>query len=44
MPSGQRRQAICARGVPRVLSGVQSIISFYLVAMALLAYFGRPFQ
>lgn len=33
-----------ARGTRRVISGVQSIISLYLVAMALLTSFGRPFQ
>jgi hypothetical protein len=28
----------------RVVSGAQSLISVYLVAMWVLTYFGRPFQ
>ena len=32
------------RGWPRLLSGIQSLISVYLLAMWALTYFGRPFQ
>ena len=35
---------IKARGWPRVLSGVQSLLSVGLVALSLLSYFGRPFE
>ena len=33
-----------ALGWPRVLSGLQSLVSVYLVAIWALTYFGRPFQ
>ena len=33
-----------ASGWTRALSGVQSIISVYLLALSVLAYFGRPFE
>jgi hypothetical protein len=33
-----------AQGWPRFISGVQSLISVYLVAIWALTYFGRPFQ
>ncbi|MBF0551881.1 MAG: pentapeptide repeat-containing protein [Deltaproteobacteria bacterium] len=33
-----------ASGWTRVLSGVQSIISVYLLALSVLSYFGRPFE
>ena len=35
---------IKARGWPRVVSGVQSLLSVGLVALSLLSYFGRPFE
>jgi hypothetical protein len=36
--------ALRGRGWVRVVSGAQSLISVYLVAMWVLTYFGRPFQ
>ena len=33
-----------ATGWPRFVSGLQSLISVYLLALAVLAYFGRPFE
>ena len=36
--------ALRARGWVRIVSGFQSLISVYLVAMWVLTYFGRPFQ
>jgi hypothetical protein len=33
-----------ATGWVRVVSGVQSLISVYLVALAILTYFGTPFE
>jgi len=33
-----------ATGWVRVVSGVQSLISVYLLARAVLTYFGRPFE
>jgi len=33
-----------ATGWVRTLSGLQSLLSVYLLAMWLLTYFGRPFQ
>ena len=33
-----------AKGWVRVVSGVQSLISVYLIAMWVLTYFGRPFE
>ena len=35
---------IKARGWPRVVSGLQSLLSVGLVALSLLSYFGRPFE
>jgi hypothetical protein len=32
-----------AEGLPRVVAGVQSLISVGLLALAVLTYFGRPF-
>ena len=41
----QRREyALRATGWVRVISGVQSLISVYLIAMWVLTYFGRPFE
>ena len=41
----QRREyALRARGWVRVVSGLQSLISVYLLAIWVLTYFGRPFQ
>ena len=39
-----REYALRARGWVRVVSGVQSLVSVYLLAMWALTYFGRPFQ
>jgi hypothetical protein len=36
--------ALRGRGWVRVVSGAQSLISVYLVAIWVLTYFGRPFQ
>ena len=33
-----------ATGWVRTVSGVQSLISVYLLALAVLTYFGRPFE
>lgn len=38
-----REYALRAKGWVRVVSGTQSLISVYLVAMWVLTYFGRPF-
>jgi hypothetical protein len=38
-----REYALRASGWVRALSGIQSLLSVYLVALATLAYFGRPF-
>ena len=35
---------IKARGWPRCVSGLQSLLSVGLVALSLLSYFGRPFE
>lgn len=35
---------IKAQGWPRVVTGIQSVISVYLIALSLLSYFGRPFD
>ncbi len=35
---------IKARGMARVVSGIQSILSVGLVALSLLSYFARPFE
>ena len=39
-----REYALRAKGWVRAVSGVQSLISVYLLAMWALTYFGRPFQ
>ena len=39
-----REYALRAQGWPRFISGMQSLISVYLVAIWALTYFGRPFQ
>jgi len=39
-----REYGLRARGWVRVVSGTQSIISVYLIAMWVLTYFGRPFE
>jgi hypothetical protein len=39
-----REYVLRARGWVRVVSGAQSLISIYMVAMWALTYFGRPFQ
>ena len=36
--------ALRGRGWVRIASGLQSLMSVYLVAMWVLTYFGRPFQ
>jgi hypothetical protein len=36
--------ALRATGWVRVVSGLQSLLSVYLLAMWALTYFGRPFQ
>jgi Pentapeptide repeats (8 copies) len=41
----QRREyTLQATGWVRVVSGVQSLISVYLIALAILSYFGTPFE
>ena len=40
----KREYALRARGWVRVVSGIQSLISVYLLAIWVLTYFGRPFQ
>ena len=39
-----REYALRAQDLPRIISGVQSLISVYLIAIWALTYFGRPFQ
>jgi Pentapeptide repeats (8 copies) len=39
-----REYALRATGWVRVISGIQSLLSVYLLAMWALTYFGRPFQ
>jgi hypothetical protein len=39
-----REYALRAEGLPRVISGAQSLLSVYLIAIWALTYFGRPFQ
>jgi len=39
-----REYALRAKGWVRVVSGVQSLISVYHIAMWALTYFGRPFE
>jgi hypothetical protein len=35
---------IVGKGWPRVLGGIQSVLTLYLLALAILCYFGRPFD
>ncbi|MFH1058994.1 MAG: pentapeptide repeat-containing protein [Pseudomonadota bacterium] len=39
-----REYLLRATGWVRLVSGIQSVISLYLVALAVLTYFGRPFE
>ena len=39
-----QQYALRATGRVRTVSGIQSLISIYLVALWVLTYFGRPFQ
>jgi len=39
-----REYTLRATGWVRVVSGIQSLISVYLVALAILTYFGTPFE
>jgi uncharacterized protein YjbI with pentapeptide repeats len=39
-----REYTLRASGWPRTVSGVQSLISVYLVALWVITYFGRPFE
>ncbi len=39
-----REYTLRAKGWVRVVSGVQSLFSVYLIAMWALTYFGRPFE
>ncbi len=39
-----REYTLRAKGWVRVVSGAQSLISVYLIAMWVLTYFGRPFE
>ncbi|HXZ89069.1 MAG TPA: hypothetical protein VEF07_10880, partial [Candidatus Binataceae bacterium] len=39
-----RQYSLQATGWVRVVSGVQSLISVYLVALSVLTYFGTPFE
>ncbi len=39
-----RQYSLQATGWVRVVSGIQSLISVYLVALAILTYFGTPFE
>jgi hypothetical protein len=39
-----REYTLRARGWARTVSGFQSLISVYLLALAALSYFGRPFE
>ena len=39
-----REYSLQATGWVRVVSGIQSLISVYMVALAILAYFGTPFE
>jgi uncharacterized protein YjbI with pentapeptide repeats len=38
-----KEEVLAARGWARVIAGIQSLISFYLLALAILCIFGRPF-
>jgi uncharacterized protein YjbI with pentapeptide repeats len=40
----RREYTLRATGWVRVVSGVQSLISVYLLALCILSYFGRPFE
>ena len=39
-----REFTVRATGWVRVVSGIQSLISVYLIALSVLTYFGRPFE
>jgi hypothetical protein len=39
-----REYTLRAKGWVRTLSGLQSLVSVYLLALAVLSYFGRPFE
>jgi hypothetical protein len=39
-----REYELHASGWVRVVSGIQSLISVYLVALPILTYFGTPFE
>jgi hypothetical protein len=39
-----REYTLRARGWARTVSGLQSLLSVYLLALAVLSYFGRPFE
>ena len=39
-----RRYVLRAEGWVRTVSGVQSLLSVYLLALSILTYFGRPFE
>jgi len=39
-----REYSLHATGWTRFVSGLQSLISVYLVALAILTYFGNPFE
>ncbi|MDO8092355.1 MAG: hypothetical protein Q6360_02625, partial [Candidatus Brocadiales bacterium] len=39
-----REYTLRAKGWVRTVSGVQSLISVYLIALSVLTYFGRPFE
>jgi hypothetical protein len=39
-----REYTLGATGWVRVVSGVQSLLNFYLLAVWALTYFGRPFE
>jgi hypothetical protein len=39
-----REYTLRAKGWVRMVSGLQSLISVYLLALAILSYFGRPFE
>jgi hypothetical protein len=39
-----REYTLCATGWVRTVSGIQSLLSVYLLALWVLTYFGRPFE
>jgi hypothetical protein len=39
-----REYTLRARGWVRTVSGLQSLLSVYLLGLAVLSYFGRPFE